>query len=504
LIPLEKRPRLSVKDPLISFIIPVYKKPPEVFERCLKSLRDMSYKRTEIIVVFDGTPDLELAEIARKYTSHVSEIEHGGAPKARNAGVKLSTGTYLSFWDADCYAKPDMAKRWMDEFKDTDADFVYSGYEFTGHSGGIIGEKFDPYLLTCNNYIATMFPMKREIFPGFDESLEGAQDWDMWLSIVEKGAKGSYIEGYGFITEPPSADSISGKAWNEDNFRTTHWKVRDKHNIPKRDIVIGSAMEKQKGLQLAKMLGADFSQFMDFRVHDYKAAFNLGFGENVWFANAPADCVKLQYWMPWDITMLEKQEFRKVIDFLERLEKLGAKHLVNEMVSQKRLGKMFEFVGMETPQIIPLPSEVNDAETKLPEKYRVLLDIDEVYFPLFKSIKQDLPYLDIDDLNPDTNPMADITQYSILISFRKFPTIDEGIRRFLINGRNIISNVQAPYCGFFDLEVGMKDFKQELIRRVRDGRFLPFNSKAQEHYKAQVDPKAFAAKINTLIPVEVK
>src|SRR5581483_3004112 len=110
------------------------------------------------------------------------------------------------------------------------------------------------------------------------------------------------------------------------------------------------------------------------------------------------------------------------------------------------------------------------------------------YMPILKTIKQDLPYIHIDHLDPIKNPIASISDYSLLVSFQKFPTIDEGIRRFLINGRNVISNVQAPYCGHFDLEVTMKDFKQTLIRRIRDGRYLPFNKEAQDFYKAQVSP----------------
>lgn len=492
---------MSSKDPLISFVIPTYKKSPETFEKCLRSLRDMSYKRIELIVVFDGPPTLELAEISRKYTApeRIIEIEHGGAPKARNAGAKIATGQYLSFWDADCFAKPDMAKRWIQEFKDTNVDFVYSGYEFTGHSGGVTGEPFDPYLLTCNNYIATMFPMKRELFKGFDETLEGGQDWDLWLSLVENGAIGSYIEGYGFITDPPSEDSISGKAWGPENFRKTHWTIREKHHIPKRNLVVGSSMEKLKGLHIAKMLNADFSQFLDFRVHDYKIALNVGMGENIWFQNAPSDCKRVQYWMPWDITGLENYGFLKAVNMLERMKNHVDFHFVNEIVSQKRLEKLFQFVGLEVPEILPLPSEVEDAETKLPDNYRVLLDIDETYFPLFKSIKQDLPYISIDDLDFKTNPIAEISKYSLLVSFKNHPTVDEGLRRFLINGRNVISNVQAPYCGFFDLEVNMKDFKQELIRRIRDGRYLKFNQEGQDYYKEQVDPKVFSEKINSLI-----
>lgn len=491
------------KDPLISFVVPVYKTKPEVLENCLKSLRDMSYKRIEIVVVFDGEPeDEELVKIARKHTplDNIIAIEHRGAPAARNAGYKKTHGVYVSFWDSDCYAKPEMARRWVQEFKDSGADFVYSGYEFSGHQQGINGEPFDPYLLTCNNYIATMFPMKREIFPGFDESLKGGQDWDLWLSIVEKGYKGSYIEGYGFITEPPSLESISGKAWNADKFKETHLKVRRKHNIPQRDFVVGSSMQKLKALHIAKLIKADFSQFLDFRINDYKLALNLGFGEQIFFINAPQECTKVQYWLPWDITGLENYPFSKSVSMLKRIVETGSHHWVNEIVSQKRLARLFEFVGMEAPKIVPLPSEVDETEKTLPAKFRVLLDIDEAYLPVFKTIKQDLPYLHIDELDYKTNPIVRVEDYSLLVSFKQHPTIDEAIRRMLINGRNVISNVQAPHCGYLDLEISMKEFKQTLIREIRDAQVLKFNEEASKHYKEEIDPKRFLENIEALIP----
>jgi len=487
-----------MKNPLLSFIIPVYKKPPDVFERCLKSLFDMSFKDFEVICVFDGC-DPELEKIAMKYKTEQVVIEHGGAPKARNEGFKHSKGAFVSFWDADCYAKPEMAARWIEEFETTDADFVYSGYEFASGQGGVAGQMFDPYLLTCGNYIATMFPMKREIFPGFDESLQGAQDWDLWLTVVEKGGKGSYIEGYGFITELPDKESISGQAWNDINFRATLRRVQEKHGIPVRDIVIGSSMHKLKGQHIARLMDADFNQFFDFRHNDYKLAFNLGFGENIRFANAPTDCVKVQYWMPWDIEALEQIPGAKMVTCLEHCKKEVDYHFVNEIFSQKRLAKFFNFVGLPDPEILPLPSEVTDAETKLPEKYRVLLDIDERWHPIIRTIKQDLPYIQIDDLDFKTNPICKVEDYSMLVSFKDFPTVDEAIRRMLINGRNVISNVQAPYCGFMDAQVDVKDFKQELIRRIRDGRYLKFNKEAQEMYIKEVNPDAFIAKLRSLI-----
>jgi glycosyltransferase involved in cell wall biosynthesis len=188
----------ETKSPLLSFVIPVYRKPPDVFENCLKSLFDMSYRRIEVICVFDG-PDPELQKVASKFKTTEMVIPHGGAPKARNSGFAASRGEYVSFWDADCYAKPDMARMWIETFREhPDADFVYSGYEFVNNAAPPFpGEPFDPYLLKCGNYIATMFPMKRSVFPGFDESLKAGQDWDMWLTIVEKGGKGRFRQRLG-------------------------------------------------------------------------------------------------------------------------------------------------------------------------------------------------------------------------------------------------------------------------------------------------------------------
>lgn len=489
------------KSPLVSFVIPVYKKPSEVFERCLKSLFDMSYKQIEVVCAFDGE-DPELQKIAETYKTKVVVIEHGGAPKARNAGFKETTGEYVSFWDADCYAKPEMARMWVDTFKaNPTVDFVYSGYEFVDQQGGVTGEPFDPYLLTCGNYIATMFPMKRDVFPGFDESLKAGQDWDLWLTIVEKGGKGIWLEGYGFITEVPDRESISGKGWSEEHYAATVKAVKDKHGIPQREIVVGSAMHKIKGLHVAKLLGADFVQFPAWRPHNYKLVLNLGFGEDIRFRNAPVDCVKLQYWMPWDIDGLEGIPYKSAIRTIRNALVEVDGHLCNEIVSQKRLKNLGIVEGAGIPaQIVPLPTEIDDLEVGLPKEFRVLLDIHDQYKPVFRSIKQDLPYIIMDELDS----AADVRNYTLLLSFYPHPTVDEAIRRCLLNGRHVVSNVQAPYCGYVDLEVGFGKFKDSIIDAIREARMKKFNTEAQTHYRKAVDPAKFKNTIMDLWQAKAK
>jgi hypothetical protein len=70
---------------------------------------------------------------------------------------------------------------------------------------------------------------------------------------------------------------------------------------------------QNQGLHIAKLLGADFVQFPSWRPHQYKCVLNLGFGEDIRFRNAPDDCVKLQYWMPWDIDGLEGIPYKSAI-----------------------------------------------------------------------------------------------------------------------------------------------------------------------------------------------
>jgi hypothetical protein len=72
-----------------------------------------------------------------------------------------------------------------------DVDFVYSGYEFVNNQGGVAGEMFDPYLLQCSNYIATMFPMARDRFPGFDESVESGAGLGFVVNHRRKGRQGT-------------------------------------------------------------------------------------------------------------------------------------------------------------------------------------------------------------------------------------------------------------------------------------------------------------------------
>lgn len=477
------------KEPQISFVIPVYKKDPEVFRKCLKHLSDQSIKNFEVICVFDGH-DEELEKVAAEFLTERIVIEHGGAPKARNAGILAATGKYVVTWDADCYIKPDAAKRWLQEFElKPEIDFVYTGYELANERGGFESEQFNAYSLTCGNYICSMSPIKREKAFLWDESLSGAQDWDYWLTAVEKGLKGSFIQGAAFIVDSLT-DGISSKAWSAENRENTIKTIKEKHGIPDREIGIFSTQYQDRALKLAKVLGADLIKPSGKGIDQYKMIFVLGYGFASRFDGIPDNTVKIQYWVPAEIEALAEARYSVVMETI-RVSK-GVINLCNTDYEKNKLSDL----GI-TATVVPLPlaqEDIEKVEKTLPDKFKILLVADEAYGKLLQEVPADLPHIEF------VHNQSQVKDCSVLMSFYRFAALDDAILIAQVNGRNVISNVQAPYCGFIDADVDYEDFKGALYEKIREIQKSTFNQVAQDFYLEQSDPKKFKDAILSHMP----
>ena len=94
------------KEPLISVIIPVYRVE-RFLSRCIDSVIGQTYKNLEIILVDDGSPD-RCGDICDEYACKDQRIkvihkENGGVSSARNAGLDIAKGAYVTFIDSDDY-----------------------------------------------------------------------------------------------------------------------------------------------------------------------------------------------------------------------------------------------------------------------------------------------------------------------------------------------------------------------------------------------------------------
>jgi len=182
---------------MISIVIPVYNQA-EHLANCLDSIARQTYDNYEIIVVNDGSTDnlIEVIEKFKKIFSFkliYSEEENRGAGAARNKGAELAKGEFIIFCDADVVMQPTMLEIMLKTLKDNpSASFCYSSF--------IWGRKkfklwpFNAEKLKQMPYITTTSLIKREHFPGFDETLKKFQDWDLWLTMLEQGYAGVWVD----------------------------------------------------------------------------------------------------------------------------------------------------------------------------------------------------------------------------------------------------------------------------------------------------------------------
>jgi glycosyltransferase involved in cell wall biosynthesis len=117
----------TVDNPLVSIVIPTYNYG-RYLSRAIKSCLLQSYKNLEIIVVDDGSTD-NTREILRDMDNKVlyTYQENKGVSAARNKGLELTTGTFITFLDADDYLTEDSIESRLGILMDkSDIQFVIS------------------------------------------------------------------------------------------------------------------------------------------------------------------------------------------------------------------------------------------------------------------------------------------------------------------------------------------------------------------------------------------
>ena len=131
-----------MSSPLVSIIVPIYKVEPYL-RRCLDSIVNQTYTNIEIILIDDGSPD-NCPQICDEYASKDNRIKvihkmNGGLSDARNSGIDISKGEYISFVDSDDWVDEKYIEILLDLTIKENADIVIG--EYTKTQGVILQEK---------------------------------------------------------------------------------------------------------------------------------------------------------------------------------------------------------------------------------------------------------------------------------------------------------------------------------------------------------------------------
>lgn len=113
---------------LVSIIVPVYNTEERLLVKCIDSLINQSYSNLEIIIVDDGSEEATayLCDTLSGRDSRIKIVHknNGGLSSARNAGLDVARGKYVSFVDSDDYLNKDSIKYMLEALLSSSADIV--------------------------------------------------------------------------------------------------------------------------------------------------------------------------------------------------------------------------------------------------------------------------------------------------------------------------------------------------------------------------------------------
>lgn len=189
------------KPPTVSVVIPTYNHAQYICET-LESVFAQTYTDFEVIVVNDGSPD-ETADVLQPYIDagqiRYVEQRNQGQSAARNHGLSLARGEFVAFLDDDDLWPTDKLEWQVLGLRSSDAvaiggtcaSMVDGQYREAQHWHGPRTLDFAYQLrngcqfVTPGQVLIRTEELRR--VGGFDANIWGADDWDLWIRLSERG-----------------------------------------------------------------------------------------------------------------------------------------------------------------------------------------------------------------------------------------------------------------------------------------------------------------------------
>lgn len=197
-----------IKQPKISIIVPVYNTA-NYLDCCLDSLRRQTYTNLEIILINDGSTDSsgkkcdEYAILDERI--RVKHKINEGVSKARNMGLDMATGDYISCIDSDDYLELNCYQLVVDTILQESCDILVFDYYNNYPNNEILHRTHQTYLKELSHstflqsilYSVNPFAWTKVISKQccqtirFSESIHWGED-SMFVHEVAKNAKKIY------------------------------------------------------------------------------------------------------------------------------------------------------------------------------------------------------------------------------------------------------------------------------------------------------------------------
>jgi glycosyltransferase involved in cell wall biosynthesis len=191
--------------PAVSVLVPCFNLGAYLAE-AVDSVFAQTRQDFEIIVVDDGSTDrstLELLAHFKRPRTTLLRTPNRGLAAARNHALSHARGRYICALDADDRLRPTFFEKTLSHLDaNPTLTFVSTWVEIFGAESWVWKQdRCDLNRLLEECVVLTAAPVRREAVlavGGYDASLfggrlQGHEDWDLWLSLVEAGFTGDII-----------------------------------------------------------------------------------------------------------------------------------------------------------------------------------------------------------------------------------------------------------------------------------------------------------------------
>ena len=217
---------------LVSIIIPYFKKK-KFIKHTINSVVNQTYKKYEVIIVYDDTNFSDLPYIKKiikniKKKKIVINKKNSGAGISRNIGVKNSSGKFIAFLDADDVWHKNKLKEQINFMKNQKVNFSFTSYSIINDKNqvyrNVVAEKnmtYDKLIKSCDIGLSTVIIksnlLKMYRFP----PIKTKEDYVMWLKLSKNRIKLSGLK----------KNLASWRKLNESLSSSTFQKLKDAFTV---------------------------------------------------------------------------------------------------------------------------------------------------------------------------------------------------------------------------------------------------------------------------------
>jgi GT2 family glycosyltransferase len=191
-------------QPLVSIIMPVFDVDPKWLKLAVQSVENQWYDHWELCIVDDNsnnTRTLKYLESIRNPKIRVQHLsDNQGISVASNMALSMTTGSYIALMDHDDELTPDALFEVVKTINEHNAEFIYSDEDKLEMDGSYCEPHFkpdySPDMFLSQNYLSHLGVIKKNLIDqvgGFTSGLEGAQDYDLYLKVLEHTDKVVHI-----------------------------------------------------------------------------------------------------------------------------------------------------------------------------------------------------------------------------------------------------------------------------------------------------------------------